>query len=635
MFNYKTAIMKKVLLLTLVLGFSFSLFAQKSHVSKDLREMAVEMTKEGEIVNGIDLRNEVTPPSYKFLVDETELGTSVYDVQSNSAIENRFYRHPDGTMAAVWTMGFDDPSFPGRGTGYAYFDGTSWDANPTERIEDERVGWPSYAPWGPNGEIVAAHTGGSGVKFSKRETKGSGDWTYSTFAGPEEVPGLTWPRICTSGEDNNTLHVIANSYDPYEGQETAILYSRSLDGGETWEDENIIMEGTGSEYYESISADSYIWASRGDVVALIVVPLWYEHDLFMMKSEDNGETWEKTVIWENPFNLTAYADVVTEDTLAAPDGSAGAVIDSQGNVHVTFNLVRAYKEETGSTATFTSFPFHEGIVYWNETMEPFINEENQYDALYYDNLVENETLIGWVPDVDGDGTIDITIDQLFTYIYSATLQPTMTIDSDDNIFVAYSTPREDLGDPLRYHHIFARAKYNGYWVGDPNNIDLDLTNDPLHSFDECIYPQMANMLPGDDKIYLFYARDNEPGEAVGAEPDHEYVTNYYTLIEASHEDFGIYVDIENIENAAAHSVSQNYPNPFSGSANVDVELAEDADLSMEVVNLVGQTVQRVDKGFVKAGTHTLQINGTDLETGVYFYNVNINDETITKKMVIR
>jgi hypothetical protein len=164
---------------------------------------------------------------------------------------------------------------------------------------------------------------------------------------------------------------------------------------------------------------------------------------------------------------------------------------------------------------------------------------------------------------------------------------------------------------------------------------LDLTDDPLHSFDECIYPQMANMLPGDDKIYLFYARDNEPGEAVGVEPDHEYVTNYYTLIEASHEDFGIFVDIENIENAAAHSVSQNYPNPFSGSANVDVELAEDADLSMEVVNLVGQTVQRVDKGFVKAGTHTLQINGTDLETGVYFYNVNINDETITKKMVIR
>lgn len=629
--------MKKILLLTTVVLIAMTSFAQKSTVSKKKRGLSVELTKEGRLNGGANMLMNDFAKANKLIPEETELGTTVYDAQTNQAIENRFHRYSDGTMGAVWTMGFEDATnFPDRGTAYVYFDGESWSEEPSERIESERCGWSSYAPYGENGEIIVSHTG-TELRFSKRENKGSGEWEHFTLEGPEGHD-LIWPRLITNG---NTIHVVAvtpseaNAGTPYNGMDGALLYSRSTDGGETWVDQNIQLPGTTSDEYTGIVSDEYIWAKNGNTIALVVSSQWYGHDLFMLKTEDDGENWEKTVVWENPYNQVIYDDLVTApDTLAAPDGTLGADIDSEGNVHITFGLIRALKEETGSGSTFSAFPFYEGIIYWNETMDPF-EAENQHYALAFENLVEDETYVGWIPDVDGNGEIDMTLDNLFTYVYSCSTFPTITLDENDNVFLAYATPREDLGDPLKYRHIMGRAKINGTWFGNPNDVEqLDLTNDPLHSFDECIIPQMANMIPGDDKVYIIYQRDNIPGIAYGQEPDHEYVTNYYTLMEADLSDFGIITEIETDAEKMSDEVSQNYPNPFSSSSTVEVRLNQQSKLSLEVMNLVGQTLQYSDLGTVNAGTHKLEIDGSRLETGVYFYNVNINDKTITKKMVV-
>src|SRR5210317_867062 len=88
---------------------------------------------------------------------ETELGETFYDLQSNASINNRLQVWDDGTMAAVWTRGLEASAFPNRGTGYNYFDGSSWGAWPEARIQDTRCGWPSIAAWGADGEISVAH----------------------------------------------------------------------------------------------------------------------------------------------------------------------------------------------------------------------------------------------------------------------------------------------------------------------------------------------------------------------------------------------------------------------------------------------------------------------------------------------
>lgn len=82
------------------------------------------------------------------------------------------------------------------------------------------------------------------------------------------------------------------------------------------------------------------------------------------------------------------------------------------------------------------------------------------------------------------------------------------------------------------------------------------------------------------------------------------------------------------------SISQNYPNPFNGKTYVTVDLAENADLSLEVFNITGQLVSSQDYGHKTAGSSTLAINGEQLTPGIYFYTVKAGDKKLTRKMIV-
>ena len=82
---------------------------------------------------------------------ETLIGTTTYDLQSNAAVQNRILMHDNGTISAGWTMSQQfNTSYTDRGTGYNFFDGTSWGANPVDRLEMSRGGWPSIISMGNN-----------------------------------------------------------------------------------------------------------------------------------------------------------------------------------------------------------------------------------------------------------------------------------------------------------------------------------------------------------------------------------------------------------------------------------------------------------------------------------------------------
>jgi hypothetical protein len=88
------------------------------------------------------------------------------------------------------------------------------------------------------------------------------------------------------------------------------------------------------------------------------------------------------------------------------------------------------------------------------------------------------------------------------------------------------------------------------------------------------------------------------------------------------------------ETGLAGKVSQNYPNPFSKTSVVSVDLKEKANLKLIVTNLVGQQVMQIDRGEVPAGNYQFTIDGSKLGNGIYFYTVNSGKESVTKKMVI-
>ena len=88
-------------------------------------------------------------------INDIQIGTTTYDLQSNASVDNRLIRHNDGTISATWTMSSQfSASYTDRGTGYNYHDGSSWAPDPSARLESSRGGWPSILTTGSGKEIA-------------------------------------------------------------------------------------------------------------------------------------------------------------------------------------------------------------------------------------------------------------------------------------------------------------------------------------------------------------------------------------------------------------------------------------------------------------------------------------------------
>lgn len=90
---------------------------------------------------------------------------------------------------------------------------------------------------------------------------------------------------------------------------------------------------------------------------------------------------------------------------------------------------------------------------------------------------------------------------------------------------------------------------------------------------------------------------------------------------------------------AEFSIAQNFPNPFNPSTKINYSLAVDSKVTLSVYNLLGEAVSTLVNNNVTAGTHTVNFDAVDFNSGVYFYSINaqgINGESFTqvRKMML-
>ncbi len=618
--------MKKPLLFLLTLCFFIPGIAQRINTPKEFRDHAVRMNNPS--LERISDSHEYYPVyKPKTITDEVTIGMTRYDLQSNKSVQNRIHFYDDGTIGTVWTMGFNETAFYQRGTGYNYYDGTQWGPMPEVRLEDDRTGWPSYEPFGENGEMYLAHYSGAevdGLIYGIREEKGTGDWMFTDFFGPPGFEGLIWSKLATGGVDNSVVHLIAltrpNLY--YQGQYGALLYSRSDDGGNNWFPQNVVFDELNANYYYGFNGDSYEIQAQGDNVAILIGDNWI--DLVLLKSTDGGDTWTKTIIWECPYPLWGPNPVPT-DTFYCVDGAHTIDFDPDGKVHVCFGINRTYSDG-GSTFWF---PLVGGLGYWNEDRPTFsndLNALNPYPDAGYSELVEDYSLVGWEQDINGNGEWDI-LGNVGLYYVGTSSMPSIHVDDQHKVFVVFSSVTETFDNGSQdYRRLWARVSPNGgEWWGQFHGLTSDLT----HLYDECVFPSLSHS--SDDKIYLTYQLDQEPGLAVRGDED-EYTDNQIVFLSTDKEEpIGPVVD----ERFAIfdHDVSQNKPNPFSLNTVVAVNLHCSADLLLEVVNLTGQCVYREEKIAALPGLNKFTIDGNRLESGVYFYSITSGNSSVTRKMI--
>jgi hypothetical protein len=82
------------------------------------------------------------------------------------------------------------------------------------------------------------------------------------------------------------------------------------------------------------------------------------------------------------------------------------------------------------------------------------------------------------------------------------------------------------------------------------------------------------------------------------------------------------------------SLYQNYPNPFNPTTQIRFALAKTADVKLSVYNIAGQQVAQLASGIKNAGIHAVDFDGSRLNSGVYYYTLEIEGRNFSKKMLL-
>ena len=107
-------------------------------------------------------------------------------------------------------------------------------------------------------------------------------------------------------------------------------------------------------------------------------------------------------------------------------------------------------------------------------------------------------------------------------------------------------------------------------------------------------------------------------------------------------DFGnmAYIDDINVSsNVGINDITNNnsltvYPNPFSDNATVKLSIGKSENVSISLFNSFGQLVQTENKGKLQAGETLINVDGTNLASGIYMMNVTVGNKTYTQKVNI-
>ncbi len=148
-------------------------------------------------------------------------------------------------------------------------------------------------------------------------------------------------------------------------------------------------------------------------------------------------------------------------------------------------------------------------------------------------------------------------------------------------------------------------------------------------------PQMSNLLSFDSTVSSAWWSVSNLADG----------TTYYWRVKAgSSAGWGPFSDIWSVSAStsgvlgetanSAFRLSANTPNPFSASTLISFHLHEAQNVTLSVVNNLGQQVELLLSEKLTAGEHQVRWNPEGMQSGVYYYQLRAGDRTETRSMIL-
>ena len=121
-------------------------------------------------------------------------------------------------------------------------------------------------------------------------------------------------------------------------------------------------------------------------------------------------------------------------------------------------------------------------------------------------------------------------------------------------------------------------------------------------------------LPLNEKLYYYWL------QAVGTDGVSEKVSgSFFTQVENYRYEFHL---------------KKPYPNPFNSSTIIEYSLPEEADITLTIYTISGQTATVLKDSSQKAGSYAVTWNARGMPSGIYFCTLRAEGFTTTRKMLL-
>lgn len=84
----------------------------------------------------------------------------------------------------------------------------------------------------------------------------------------------------------------------------------------------------------------------------------------------------------------------------------------------------------------------------------------------------------------------------------------------------------------------------------------------------------------------------------------------------------------------SYGLSQNYPNPFNPVTKIQYQLPNPDYVKIVVYDMLGKEMKILDEGYKNSGYYIIEFDGSEFNSGVYFYRLFSERFTETKKMIL-
>ena len=211
------------------------------------------------------------------------------------------------------------------------------------------------------------------------------------------------------------------------------------------------------------------------------------------------------------------------------------------------------------------------------------------------------------------------------------LNPDRIIFSRNDMELSFWVTDTGLGQNEKYRYLLPPQSPDpsldvrteqGYKISDTRSTPLNLTSSD--------YPVGVTAETGadEDHIYRIIAVDAGGGmEHINLLPGQKQLISreYASLtLERIHKDDAI------LETA----MDPGYPNPFNPAANIRYQLAQQADVRVNVYDVVGRRVATLVNEVQQPGVYTVQFDGSNLASGIYFLRLQAGSYVDVQKLTL-